>query len=110
MEDGNLWMIEDPTICERNAKRILDIWRPFVAPIVQRVKDQERAERAGPCLALYCCFKRAQQLAAASAASQQPDPSLQLWQAMAKIPTEVLGIIATQADLIYTKEMADAPV
>ncbi len=113
-------MIEDPITCERNAQRILDIWSPFVNPIVLEVKRQERSQRAGPCLAFLCSFKKAQQLAAsstvsdqppaASAASQQPDLSLQLWQAMAKMPPEVLHIIATQADIVYTKAMADAPV
>ncbi len=120
MEDGNFWMIEDPTICERNAQRILDIWSPFVNPIVQEVKGQERSRRAAPCLAFFCSFNKAQQLAAssavsdqppaASAASQQPDLSMQLWQTMAKVPPEVLHLIATEADLVYTKAMADAPV
>ena len=106
VEDGNAWMLENPCTCQRNAQRILDVWRPFVQPIVQRAKDGDRLKRNPGCVTFFCCFRHAAQHAALATPPQESS----LWLAMAAIPAEVLQLIAVKADLPYTKAMADAPI
>ena len=104
-------MIEDPALCERNAQRILDIWRPFATQLVEGVKNRERQLRNGPCTALLCSFKRA----SLQAATSESDPAqsaeeTRLRKAMAALPADVIELIVRLADLAYTKDMADAVV
>lgn len=108
-KDGNLWMIENPGVCERNAQRILEIWRPFAEPLVEGVKNRERRLRNGPCSALLCSFKHASRRAA-GLDSGQPVAVPRLRKAMAAVPSEIVVLIVNLADLAYTKEMADAIV
>ena len=103
-------MIEDPALCERNAQRILETWRPFAEPLVEGVKTRERQLRSGPCTALLCSFKRASLQATSAVDSSEPAEVLRLHKAMAALPADILMLIVKLADLAYTKEMADAAV
>lgn len=104
-------MVEDPAVCERNAQRILDTWRPFTQPIVDEVKDKERRLRRGPCTAVFCSFRSASALAAERGGSSEGSDGVnRLWKAMAAFPAELVVIIVTLADLAYTRDMADAVI
>ena len=110
VSDGKLWMVEDPALCERNAQRILDAWRPFTQPLVEGVKNKERQLRQGPCAAVFCSFKRASASVAERERSAVPDGVSSLCRAMAAFPAELVAILVRLADLAYTREMADAVV
>lgn len=104
-------MIEDPVVCERNAQRILDAWRPFAGPLVAGVKNKERQLRNGPCTALLCSFKRASLGAASSDMdASEPAEALRLHKAMAALTSDIIMLIVKLADVAYTTEMADAVV
>ena len=106
--EGKFWMVEDPAVCERNAQRILDAWRPFTKLVVDEVKERERQRRRGPCTAVFCSFRRASALAAERGGSSEgSDGVSRLWKAMAAFPAELVVIIVGLADLAYTRDMAE---
>lgn len=104
-------MIEDPALFERNAQRILDIWRPFATKLVEGLKNLERQLKNGPCTALLCSFTCASSQAATSASDpSQLAEETRLRKAMAALPADVVALIVRLADLAYTKETADAVI
>ena len=109
-KDGNLWMIEDPALCERNAQRILDIWRPFATQLVEGVKNRERQLRNGPCTALLCSLRHMSLQAATLESDPAQSAEKGLRKAKAALPADVVALIVRLADLAYTKDMADAVV
>lgn len=84
-------MLLDPTVNEQNAQRIIKVWRPQV------VRFPQVRQRL---LSLYCSFYRASKIAGEeSVHNEHAKQDVLIWKVMAAIPADVLGLIATQAEL-----------